>query len=430
METSDPSPVIVIDNGSGYIKAGYSNQSTPEICIPSVVGREILRYGEKVDIEQIKAEKKKSEQKKLIKQMIKEHYLKQIMVGDEIIGFRSLLELTHPITEGVIVNEEDLSRLWEYTLTEKLQIQDLSDRRIIVTEAPLNPIENKQKIFEILFEKIGVGAVNIEPQAKCSLFAEGIDTGIVLDSGDGVTHCIPVSDGNILKYSIERMDIAGRHITEYLCRLLQKKGYAFNSSADFEFVRELKEKYCFVSNDIESDRKLERETSYYNSYHLLPDETRIRISDEKFEAPEILFNPYLIGKEYDGIPIMMMKSINNCPVDCRPGLYKNIILSGASTLFPGFASRVENEIKNLYKQTTLKHTKEKKIKISINVIDSPKRKYSVFIGASIIANHYNNSENDDYWITRDEWLDCEDKGSYTKENLIKNKCQSYLKDIV
>ena len=362
--------------------------------------------------------------------MIKEHYLKQIMIGDEIIGFRSLLELSHPITEGVIVDEEDLYRLWEYTLTEKLHIQDLSDKKIIVTEAPLNPLENKQKIFEILFEKLGVGAVNIEPQAKCSLFAEGIDTGIVLDSGDGVTHCIPVSDGNILKYSIERMDIAGRHITEYLCRLLQKKGYAFNSSADFEFVRELKEKYCFVSNDIESDRKLERETSYYNSYHLLPDETRIRISDEKFEAPEILFNPYLIGKEYDGIPLMMMKSINNCPVDCRPGLYKNIILSGASTLFPGFASRVENEIKNLYKQTTLKNTKDKKIKININVIDSPKRKYSVFIGASIIANHYNDSENDDYWITRDEWLDCEDKGSYTKENLIKNKCQSYLKDIV
>ena len=430
MEDSEQSPVIVIDNGSGYIKAGYSNQSSPEIYIPSVVGREILRYGEKIDIEQIRAEKKKSEQKKLIKQMIKEHYLKQIMIGDEIIGFRSLLELTHPITEGVIVDEEDLYRLWEYTLTEKLHIQDLSDKKIIVTEAPLNPLENKQKIFEILFEKLGVGAVNIEPQAKCSLFAEGIDTGIVLDSGDGVTHCIPVSDGNILKYSIERMDIAGRHITEYLCRLLQKKGYAFNSSADFEFVRELKEKYCFVSNDIESDRKLERETSYYNSYHLLPDETRIRISDEKFEAPEILFNPYLIGKEYDGIPLMMMKSINNCPVDCRPGLYKNIILSGASTLFPGFASRVENEIKNLYKQTTLKNTKDKKIKININVIDSPKRKYSVFIGASIIANHYNDSENDDYWITRDEWLDCEDKGSYTKENLIKNKCQSYLKDIV
>ena len=415
MEDEETTPVIVLDNGSGYLKAGYSNQSSPEIVIPALVGREILRYGEKIDLEQIKATKKKSDQKKLIKQMIKERHLKQIMIGDEIIGFRSLLDLSYPVSEGVITNEEDLYKLWDYTLTQKLEIEDPSDRKVIVTEAPLNPLNNKL-------------AINIEPQAKCSLFAEGIDTGIVLDSGDGVTHCIPVSDGAILKHSIERMDIAGRHITEYLVRLLQKKGYAFNSSADFDFVRELKEKYCFVSNDIENDRKLERQTTYYNSYHLLPDETRIRISDEKFEAPEILFNPSLIGKEYDGIPIMMMKSINKCPIDCRVGLYGGIVLSGANTLFPGFASRIENEIKKLYKQTALKLTKDKRIKININVIDSPKRKYSVFIGASIIANHYNSADNEDYWITRDEWLECEDTGNYTKENLIKNKCQSYLKD--
>ena len=428
MEKDESSAVIVLDNGSGYLKAGYSNQTSPDICIPALVGREILRYGEKIDLNKIKETKKKSEQKKLIKQMIKERHLKEIMIGDEIVGFRSLLDLSHPVTEGIITDEEDLFKLWDYTLTQKMGIEDPSERKIIVTEAPLNPISNKIKIFEILFEKIGVGAINIEPQAKCSLFAEGIDTGIVLDSGDGVTHCIPVSDGAILKHCIERMDIAGRHITEYFVRLLQKKGYAFNSSADFDFVRELKEKYCFVSNDIETDRKLERETSFYNSYHLLPDETRIRISDEKFEAPEILFNPSLIGKEYDGIPYMMMKSINKCPIDCRKGLYSGIVLSGANTLFPGFASRIENEIKKLYKETALKLAKEKKIKININVIDSPKRKYSVFIGASIIANHYNAEGNDDYWITRDEWLECEDTGDYTKENLIKNKCQSYLKD--
>ena len=428
MENDESNAVIVLDNGSGYLKAGYSNQTSPEICIPALVGREILRYGEKIDLNKIKETKKKSEQKKLIKQMIKERHLKEIMIGDEIIGFRSLLDLSHPVTEGIITDEEDLFKLWDYTLTQKMGIEDPSERKIIVTEAPLNPISNKIKIFEILFEKIGVGAINIEPQAKCSLFSEGIDTGIVLDSGDGVTHCIPVSDGAILKHSIERMDIAGRHITEYLVRLLQKKGYAFNSSADFDFVRELKEKYCFVSNDIENDRKLERETSFYNSYHLLPDETRIRISDEKFEAPEILFNPSLIGKEYDGIPYMMMKSINSCPIDSRKGLYSGIVLSGANTLFPGFASRIENEIKKIYKETALKLAKEKKIKININVIDSPKRKYSVFIGASIIANHYNSEGNDDYWITRDEWLECEDTGDYTKDNLIKNKCQSYLKD--
>jgi len=402
------------------------NLNAPEICIPALIGREILRYEDKMNIEKIKEVKNKYAQRKLIHQMIKERHLKDIMIGDEVIGFRSLLDLSHPVSEGIITNEEDLYRLWDYTLTQKLGIEDPSDKKILVTEAPYNPISNKFKIFETLFEKIGVAAVNIEPQAKCSLFSEGIDTGIVLDSGDGVTHCIPVSNGAILNHTIERMDIAGRHITEYLVRLLQKKGYAFNSSADFDFARELKEKYCFISNDIESDRKLERQTTFYNTYHLLPDETRIRISDEKFEAPEILFNPSLIEKEYDGIPMMMMKSINKCPIDCRKGLYNAIVLSGANTLFPGFASRVENEIKAIYKKTALKLAKEKRIKININVLSNPKRKYSVFIGASVVAKHYSNNDMDNYWITRDEWLECENISN--KESLIKTKCESYIKD--
>ena len=101
---------------------------------------------------------------------------------------------------------------------------------------------------------------------------------------------------------------------------------------------------------------------------------------------------------------MMMKTINNFPIDCRKSLYGGIVLLGANTLFPGLASRIENEIKKLFKQTVLKLARDKKIKININAIDSPKRKYPVFIGASIIVNHYNNSDNDDYLIIRDEQI--------------------------
>jgi actin-related protein 2 len=377
MEENSLPPVVVLDNGSGYLKAGFSNQKSPEICIPALVGRQLLRYGEKIETNILEGEGSK---------------YKEIMIGDEVIPFRSLLELTYPIDEGIIRNPDDLFKLWEYAITNKLKIEDPSESKILVTEAPLNPISNKKTICEILFEQLGVKAMNIEAQAKCSLFCEGIDSGVVLDSGDGVTHCIPISDGNILRYNIERLDIAGRHITQYLIRLLQRKGYSFNSSADFEFVRYLKEKYCFVSNDIENDRKLERETTYYNSFHLLPDETRIHISDEKFEAPEILFSPYLIGSDVNGIPEMMFKSINNCPIDLRKNLYGNLILSGATTLFPGFATRLELEMKKLYKENNLKMTENKKIKISINVIDSPRRKFSVFIGASIIGNYYNSPD--------------------------------------
>ena len=282
-------PVIVFDNGSGYLKAGLSHIEVPTVTMPALIGRPMLRYAEKLD--QIE--------------------LKPIMIGDEVVPVRSLLELTYPMKEGIIVNDEDMATLWEYCIRQKLNVKgDLKDRKILLTEAPSNPNDNKKKMGEIVFEKLGLGAFNIEPQAKLTLYCEGLESGIILDSGDGVTHCIPIASGYILHHQIKRLDIAGRHITDYLIKLLQIKGYAFNSTADFEVVREMKEKYCFVSCDIESDRKLDKETTYYNSIHKLPDGRKIRISNEKFEAPEILFNPYLIQNEMPGIHEMVYNAIN------------------------------------------------------------------------------------------------------------------------
>ena len=407
-------PVVVIDNGSGYLKGGFSNELTPKVSIPALIGRQMLRYGEKININMDENSKKSNKTQ-----------FKEIMIGDEVTPYRSLLELSHPLSEGIIQNSDDLYKLWEYAFTQKLKIDDPSEQKVIITEAPMNPLDNKIKICEILFEQLGVKAVNIEPQAKCSLFCEGIDTGVVIDSGDGVTHCIPISDGTILRYNIERLNLAGRHITEYLIRLLQKKGYSFNSSADFELIREIKEKFCFVSNDINCDRQLERTTSFFNSFYLLPDGSRIHLSDEKFEAPEILFNPGLVGRDEDGVSEMVFKSINNCPIDTRVGLYNSMVLSGASTLFPGFTTRLENEMKFLCKKSNIKS--DKKAKVSINVIDSPRRRYSVFIGASIIANYYNNNQSNDYWITINEWLECGENVD-KKTKIIKDKCQSYFKD--
>lgn len=282
-------PVIVFDNGSGYLKAGLSNKEIPSITMPALIGRPMLRYAEKLE----------------------EIELKPLMIGDEVVPVRSLLELTYPMKEGIIVNDQDMALLWKYCIEEKLGLKgDLKDRKILLTEAPSNPNDNKKKMGEILFEKLGIGYFNIEPQAKLTLFCEGLETGIILDSGDGVSHCIPIAESYLLHHQIKRLDIAGRHITDYLIKLLQIKGYAFNSTADFEIVREIKEKYCFVSCDIDSDRKLDKETTYYNSIHKLPDGRKIRISNEKYEAPEILFNPYLIQNEMPGIHEMLYNSIN------------------------------------------------------------------------------------------------------------------------
>jgi len=283
-------PVIVFDNGSGYLKAGLSSKETPMFTLPALIGRPMLRY----------------------KQKIENIELRPIMIGDEVTPVRSMLELSYPMEEGIITNAEDMQILWDYVLQKKLKIvkDNFKDRKLLMTEAPNNPDRNKEVMAEILFEKLGIGYFNIEPQAKMTLYAEGEETGVILDSGDGVTHVIPIFQNYLITHQIKRLDIAGRHITNYLTRLLQMKGYAFNSTADFETVREIKEKYCFVSCDINSDRKLDLETSFYNSESKLPDGRKIHISNEKFEAPEILFQPHLVQNEMPGVHEMLYNSIN------------------------------------------------------------------------------------------------------------------------
>jgi len=133
---------------------------------------------------------------------------------------------------------------------------------------------------------------------------------MVVDSGDGVTHLIPVYEGFLNKHLIKRLNVAGRHVTNYLTKLLLIRGYAFNSTADFETVREIKEKLCYVSNDLEQDRKLAKETSVLDTEYTLPDGTVITIGRERFEAPECLFNPGYVDSEMSGVSDMIIKTID------------------------------------------------------------------------------------------------------------------------
>lgn len=336
------------------------------------------------------------------------------MIADEVTPVRSLLDLKYPISEGIIKDKEELEALWEYAITQKIGLNKSSfkDHYCMLTEAPMNPTNNKQFMSEVLIEKFGFGGFNIEPQAKLTLIYEGKESGLVLDSGDGVTHCIPVVHNHLDHHNIVRLNIAGRHITNYLIRLLQIKGYAFNSTADFETVREIKEKFCMVSANIDQDRKLDKETAFYNSYYKINQGKSILISNEKFEAPEILFNPMLIQDECPGIHEMVINCIQSCAMDNRRKLYESIILSGATTLFAGFSSRLEDEVKKTYQKVVLKD-ENKKINIDINIIDNPNRQYAVFNGAVFLSNFYKENS-PSYWITKSEWEECGPKILYQK----------------
>ena len=254
---------VIVDNGTGYLKMGFGGDNFPQHTIPSIVGRPMLRSNQEVD--------------GLV--------LEDIMFGDKANPLRSLLDITYPISEGSVKNWDDFNALWKYAFTQKLKLpEDKSDKMLLVTEAALNNRDNRIKMAESLFEEHNFGACLFETQAALSLMAEGQSTGLVFDSGDGVSHVIPVVEGYIFRHAIQRLNLAGRHITKYLVKLLMMRGYAFNSSADFETVREIKEAKCFVSYNPQKDSKLANETTLLDQEYVLPDKQRsvIKIGRERF----------------------------------------------------------------------------------------------------------------------------------------------------
>jgi actin-related protein 2 len=203
-----------------------------------MVGRPILRSEEKVEGIEIK----------------------DVMVGDEASKLRQMLQITYPLSHGVIRNFDDMYHVWDYTFDNKLKI-DPHECKILLTEPPLNPVENRKRMLEVMFEKYGFQGTYVAIQAILTLYAQGLLTGVVLDSGDGVSHIVPVYEGFALPHLTKRIDVAGRDITQYLIKLLLLRGYAFNRTADFETVRMLKEKLCYCAYDINLETRLSTETT-------------------------------------------------------------------------------------------------------------------------------------------------------------------------
>jgi len=378
---------VICDNGTGYVKCGFAGDNFPRHWFPSIVGRPVLRVHASSNTKKDKAEIK----------------LKDIMVGDETVGVEEFLRLTRPLENGQIRNWEDIRHVWDYTFNEKLKI-DPTEHKILLTEPPENPIKNRENMLENMFETYKFPYAHIAIQAVLVLYAQGLNTGVVVDTGDGVTHCIPVFQGYTLPNLVRRLDIAGRDITRQLVKLLQQRGYSLTADADFETVRKIKEDFCFVSHDTKQDENLALNTTFLVEKFKLPDGRTISLGRERYEAPEILFRPELYGKECMGVAESVFSAINAADIDLRAEFYKHIVLSGGTSMLAGFPSRLEKEVTDLYVAKVLKgdRARLKKSKVKIKIEDPPRRKNIVFMGGSVLANLMKDVE-DEFWISKEAW---------------------------
>lgn len=349
---------VVIDNGTATLKAGFAGSARPKVVIGTKVGRTKhtrIMPGGALETEQGMSGPS------------------SMFVGRKLDEHRGSFILEYPMDKGHIVDGgwDAMESLWEHLYSKSNINAKTEDHPVLLTEAPLNPRQNRDKAAEIFFETFRAPALFFAPPAVLSLYASGRTTGVVLDVGEGVTHAVPVYEGFALPHSVTRSDIAGRDVTRQMQLQLRRSGLTFTTTAEADLVKTMKEESCFVTRTPLVDGSTEKDA---RTQYTLPDGQVISLSTERYQAPNILFDPSLIGSEEAGVADVLVDSIMKSDIDLRSTFFSQVVLAGGSTLLSGFGDRMLYEVRS----RSPSHTK-------IRISAPPDRVNSAFVGGSILG---------------------------------------------
>eukprot|EP01122_Echinamoeba_exundans_P003088 TRINITY_DN13245_c0_g1_i1.p1 TRINITY_DN13245_c0_g1~~TRINITY_DN13245_c0_g1_i1.p1 ORF type:complete len:498 (+),score=165.86 TRINITY_DN13245_c0_g1_i1:70-1494(+) len=432
-------PAVVIDNGTGYTKMGYAGNSEPSYIFPTTIATNesagSLTGGSKTTgLEDL-----------------------NYFVGDDAMAASQSMQVYYPIRHGLVDNWTHMEKFWQMSVFKYLRAEP-EDHYFLLTEPPLNPPENREYTAEIMFETLNVPGLYIAVQAVLALAAswtskkaERTLTGTVIDSGDGVTHVIPVAEGYVIGSSIKHIPLAGRDITAFVQNLLRERNEPIPPAESLEVAKRIKEQFSYVCPDIlkefnkydgivdraaaaapakgpapmakapapapgvkkmgpppagvkkapaaapgAGDEGAEEETgSYFKVFEKKNEVTKqpykVDVGYERFLGPEIFFNPEMFSNDFlTPLPEVVDQVIQSCPIDVRRGLYKNIVLSGGTTMFKDFGRRLNRDVKRVVDQRSLRSEqlsggKIKSAPLEVKVITHNMQRFAVWFGGSMLS---------------------------------------------
>ncbi|MEJ2279827.1 MAG: actin family protein [Candidatus Lokiarchaeota archaeon] len=358
---------MVLDIGQFSSKTGFAGEDNPSSIFFTIVGTP--KYNQ-------------------IEGQYSGKVQQELYVGEEIQSL-GLYKLFYPIKKGKIIDWNHFEKILDYTFY-TLRV-DPTLFNILYCTHPLFPKDDLERLFEIFLEKYQCMAFYPVIDSLCTLYSGGFQTGLVIEIGDSSTRVIPIYEGYILDHAIKVLNMGGKTLTNYMEKVIQDStGFNVDSSLRRELIRALKERACFVSLDYKQDLKRANE---YRKQYSMPDGSTLTLDKERFMIPELIFNP---KQEFEETPLpkIVLDVIDACDIDIRPNLLNNIFLSGGSSMFPNFKSR-------MYQELELELARRKKSDQIIRIIAPRERTFSVWIGGSILATIPEFSEN---WITRAKYF--------------------------
>ena len=366
----------VIDNGSGYMKAGFSGEEAPKVMFPTMVGKT------KVEGIYVGDEKKES------------------IIGSEAEKKFGILDISYPIQGGTIVNWDEMERIWANTFYGELKISP-EEHNLLLSESPFITRKDREKMLEMMFETFNCASTYLVAQSVLAAYSVGKSTGISIDCGHTSLNFAPIYEGFLQRHCVQHIPIAGKDINDILINLLIKNGQVIDSKMQKQSIIKAKESFCFLRHDNEDEieKKKEEETKEWE----LPDKKKITINKERFQATEVIFDPKQFGYDYPNFQELFKKTVKGIDSDLREIMLANIIFNGGTTLIKGFKSRVTQEIEQAGQDYEFKK----------KVHTYPEAQFMAWLGGSILTS-LTNFEN--LWITQAEY---KEEG---KATIVHKKC--------